>query len=95
VDEEFEFLPIIGVVAGVLPVDCGVQAGNLLGFLIGFKFSTGELGGRDSVREFGLWPVHTVLDRFEKEGIVDGNRYDLICEHLFSIGTRFGQYAEP
>ena len=31
----------------------------------------------------------------EKEGIVDGNRYDLICEHLFSIGTRFGQYAKP
>jgi hypothetical protein len=91
VDEEFELLTIVGVVTGVLPIDCGVQTGNFFKGFIGIKFSTGKFGGRDSVGKFGLRPVHPVLYWFEKEGIIDGNWYDLICEHLLSIGTRFGQ----
>jgi len=94
VDEEPEFLSIIGVIPGVLPVDCGVQPGEILGLLGRYNRSSCELGRWDSVCEFGLWAVHTVLDRFEKEGVINGYWYNLIGEHLLSVGARFGQYPK-
>ena len=65
--------------------------GEILGFVGRGNTSSGKLAGWDSVGKLGLWAVHTVLDRFEKEGIINGYWYDLISEHLLSIGARFGQ----
>jgi hypothetical protein len=90
-DEEPELLTIVGIITGVFPVDRGVQPCNGFGFVGRDNTSSGKLAGWDSVGKLGLWAVHTVLDRFEKEGIVNGYWYDLICKHLLSIGARFGQ----
>jgi hypothetical protein len=90
-DEEPELFTIIGVIARVFPVDGRVKPGEILGFVGRGNTSSGKFAGWDSVGKLGLWTVHTVLDRFEKEGIINGYWYDLISEHLLSIGARFGQ----
>jgi hypothetical protein len=93
VDEEPEFLPIVGVIACVLPVDRGVQTREgFTGFTSGFDDTPScELGRGDSVGKLGLWTVHSVLDGLEKEWIINGYWYNLVGKHLLSIGARFGQ----
>jgi hypothetical protein len=90
--EEFEFLSIVGVVTRVLPVDCGVQALKILdGFVCGRgKFTSGKLAGWDTVGKFGLWPVHSVLGRLEKEGVINGYWYHLIGEHTLRVRSGLG-----
>jgi hypothetical protein len=93
VDEEPEFLSIVGVIPRVLPVDCGVQTREgFTGFIAGLDdTSSCELGRWYPVGKLGLWTVHSVLDRLEKEWIINGYWYNLVGKHLLSIGARFGQ----
>jgi hypothetical protein len=73
-DEELEFLTVVGVITGVLPIDGGVKSLEILqGFVGGGggKFTTGVFGCGDTVGKFGLWTVHSVLGRLEKEGIIN------------------------
>jgi hypothetical protein len=70
-NEEFEFLPIVGVVTGVLPIDGGVQSLEILCGFVGGKLTSGKFTGWDTEGKLGLWTVHSVLDGFEKEGIIN------------------------
>ena len=62
---------IVGVVAGILPIDGCIQPLEVFDLTILVQFFSGKLRGRDSIREFRLGAVHTVLDWLEKEGIVN------------------------
>jgi hypothetical protein len=90
VDEEFEFLPIVGVITCVLPVDRGVQSLEIRYGFVCDELTSGKLTGWDTVGELGLWPVHTVLYRFEKEGVINRYGYHLIGEHGLSVRPRLG-----
>jgi hypothetical protein len=59
------------LVARVFPVDSCVKPVKFSERLIIFKLSSCVFCRWNSVSEFGFWPVHTVLDWFEKERVVD------------------------
>jgi hypothetical protein len=71
VDEEFEFLPIVRVITRVFPVDGRVKPGKILGFVKGRDTSTGKLGRWDTVGKLGLGTIHSILNGFKKEWVID------------------------